>query len=97
MEVKSAQECEGIFLKKIGSDQLVAFPNPTAGDFEILIPSGEKEVTVAIFNTLSQLISKEVYPIILGKAKVSIANKPKGMYLAVVYLKIPKTIKVLKQ
>ena len=97
VEVKSAQECEGIFLKKIGSDQLVAFPNPTAGDFEILIPSGEKEVTVAIFNTFSQLISKEVYPIILGKAKVSIANKPKGMYLAVVYLKIPKTIKVLKQ
>ena len=97
LEVKSAKECEGVFSKKIGNDQLVAYPNPTAGDFEILIPSEEKEVTIAIFNTLSQLISKEVYPVILGKVKVSVANKPKGMYLAKVYLKIPQTIKILKQ
>ena len=95
--MKSEKECEGVFSKKIGNDQLVAYPNPTAGDFEILIPSEEKEVTIAIFNTLSQLISKEVYPVILGKVKVSVANKPKGMYLAKVYLKIPQTIKILKQ
>ena len=98
VEVKTAVSCEGTYSKTIALlDEIVAYPNPTNGSFEISLPVSEKEVTIALYTIQSQLISIKTYPVIYGKVQLSIENQPTGLYIAKVHLDKPVTLKIVKQ
>jgi glycosidase len=104
LEVKTAVSCEGIYSKTIdGINGVFAYPNPTNGAFEITVPTAQNEVglprqvTIEIFNILSQLISVKTYPVVYGKVQLSLANKPTGLYFAKVKLDKPVTLRIIKQ
>ena len=98
LEVKSAIDCEGVITKKIELfDSIVAYPNPSRGHFEIIIPEMEKPVKMEVFNGMGQLIETIDYQNHFGKLKVDLSDKPKGMYLAKVYLNNLKVLKLIKQ
>jgi len=98
LEVKTAVSCEGIFLKNIGSfNEVVAYPNPTQGSFEITIPTTQTEVVIELYSILSQLISVKTYPVVYGKVQLSLENKPTGLYIVKMLLEQPVSIKIIKQ
>ena len=60
IQVKTAIDCEGIFSKSVNLfENIIAYPNPTSGQFEITIPTSEKEISIELYNMQSQLISKK--------------------------------------
>ncbi len=96
--VKTAIECEGIFSKTVDLyENILAYPNPTKGNFEIAIPTDNKNVVVELYSVQGQLISKYSYPVVSSKIQLSLENKPSGLYFAKVILDQPTTIKILKQ
>jgi len=98
LQVKTAVDCEGVFSKSVDLfENIIAYPNPTNGYFEIALPISEKEITIELYTMQSQLISKKVYPVIAEKIQISIVNKPAGLYLAKVYVDKPITLKIIKQ
>ncbi|MBG7631254.1 MAG: proprotein convertase P-domain-containing protein, partial [Bacteroidetes bacterium] len=95
--VKTGIECEGLFLTEIDLiAEIIAYPNPTNGFFEISLPTSKKEVKIALYTMQSQLISSKTYPVINGKAQLTIENKPTGVYIAKVYLDKPIALKIIK-
>ena len=98
MEVKTAVSCEGVYSKNIElTNTIIAYPNPTIGNFSIALPTNQKEVKIDIYSVHSQLISSKLYPIVNGKVQLNIENKPSGLYLAKVHLNNPTTIKIIKK
>ncbi len=98
LQVKTSIDCEGVFSKEINLvENIIAYPNPTKGFFEVNLPIKQKEVTVELYNMQSQLVSSNLYPVINGKIALNIENKPKGLYLARIITNNPFTIKILKQ
>jgi len=98
LEVKTAVSCEGIYSKTIDAiDGVFAFPNPTNGAFEITVPTSQTEVVIELYSILSQLISVKTYPVVYGKAQLSLENKPTGMYFVKVLIDEPVTLKIIKQ
>ncbi|REE80035.1 putative secreted protein (Por secretion system target) [Lutibacter oceani] len=98
VEVKTAVSCEGTYSKKINLfEEIVAYPNPTQGIFEIVLPNSKKEVIVEIYNIQSQLISSKTYPVLYGKVQLNLENNPTGLYIAKVYLDDPISLKIVKQ
>ncbi|WP_298370658.1 alpha-amylase family glycosyl hydrolase [uncultured Lutibacter sp.] len=98
IEIKSAISCEGVYLKKIQlNDNIVAYPNPTQGAFEIILPEVKNEVLIEIYNIQSQLISSKIYPVLYGKVQLNLENNPTGLYFAKVYLEDTKLLKIVKQ
>ena len=98
INVKTAVSCEGVYSKQINFfEELVAYPNPTQGAFEIVLPETKNEVLVEIFNIQSQLISSKTYPVLYGKVQLNLENNPTGLYFAKVYLEDTKLLKIVKQ
>ena len=98
VEVKTAVSCEGVYSKTIALlDELVAYPNPTNGVFEISLPVLQKEVMIELYTIHSQLISRKSYPIIYGKVQLTLENQPIGVYIAKVQLDKPVILKIIKQ
>ncbi len=99
LEVKTAIACEGIYAKTI-LDGLVGvqiYPNPTAGLFEITIPTSKTEVEVEIYSTGSQLISKWKYPVINQRIQLSLEKESDGVYFARVKLDVPVSLTIIKK
>lgn len=95
--VKTGVECEGLFLTEIDLiSEIIAYPNPTNGNFEISLPTSNNEVKIALYTTQSQLISSKMYPVLNGKVQLTIQNKPTGVYFAKVYLDKPIALKIIK-
>lgn len=98
IQVKTAVPCEGIYSKTIELlNEIMAYPNPSNGAFEISLPVSEKEIRIDIYNIFGQLLSNRVYPVIYGKVKLTIDNYPSGLYLARVLAEKPVTLKIVKQ
>ena len=98
LEVKTDVSCEGVFSKTIDLfDIVVAYPNPTAGKFEIALPILRNEVVIELYNYNSQLILVKTYPVISGKVHVNLENQPTGLYIAKVLMENPITIKIIKE
>jgi len=98
LEVKTAKSCEGVFSKNIESfSEIIAYPNPTQGPFEIAIPTSKTEVVIELYTINSQLISIKTYPVFYGKVLLNLENKPTGLYIAKVLLDQPVSIKIIKQ
>ncbi|SNR54184.1 endonuclease [Lutibacter flavus] len=98
IQVKSSVSCEGVFSKTVDSfSEILAYPNPSKGNFEIALPISQKEVTIEIYNIQSQLISIKEYPIIYGKVQLNIETKPTGLYMVKVNLEEPVLLKIIKE
>ncbi|WP_372795262.1 reprolysin-like metallopeptidase, partial [Lutibacter sp.] len=97
IEVKTAKSCEGVFSKTVELlNEIIAYPNPTNGVFNITLPVLQKEVTIELYTIHLQLISAKKYPIVNGKVQLNIEEKPTGLYFAKIYLEKPVILKVLK-
>lgn len=102
VEVATSKACEGIYAKKVSisdfeSGTLLAYPNPTSGNFEIEIPTNKKEVKIELYNFGGQLVSHNNYIIENGKVVLSLENHPSGIYAAKIYLDTPEYIKIIKK
>lgn len=98
IQVKSAVECEGEFSTTIELfKEIVVYPNPTKGVFEIGLPVVMKEVTVELYTIHSVLVSRKSYPVEYGKVTLSLEDKPAAMYLVKVYLDKPIALKIIKE
>lgn len=98
VEVKTAVSCEGIFSKTIELfDTIVAYPNPTQGNFEIALPILQKEVIIELYSMQSQLISVNAYPVVYGKIQLNLESKPTGLYFIKILLNKPIVLKIVKE
>ena len=97
IQVKTAILCEGVFSKLIDTfDEIVAYPNPTTETVEIAFPITQKEVSIALYNLQSQLISVKTYPVDNGKILLSLKDKPSGVYIAKIDSEEPINLKIIK-
>ena len=98
VELKTAVTCEGILSNRIELfDEVLAYPNPTKGGFEIALPSSYEEVQVELYNMQMQLISLNKYPVLFGKVQLNIEDKPAGVYILKVISNKPVILKLIKQ
>ena len=98
IQVKSKIECEGIFAKTVDLfNEIITYPNPTKGNFEIALPISRNNVKIEIYNMQSQLISAKNYNVYNGKVQLNIANNAAGLYFAKIYLDEPVMLKIIKE
>ena len=98
IEVKTSIECEGVFSKPIDPlNEMIVYPSPTNGDFEILLPSSQKEVSIGLYTINSKLIFNKTCPIKYGKIQLSIEDQPSGIYIIKVFLNTPIYLKIIKK
>ncbi len=98
LEVKTSKACEGVYAAAIDGLDIVlaAYPNPTSGSFEIELPTSKREVTIEINTLDGRIISTKNYTLENGKAKLTLENQPKGVYIAKIYLDTIKNVKIIK-
>ena len=98
IEVKTNVSCEGIFSKPVSLfDEIVSYPNPTRGSFEIALPVNQNKVKIELYNIQSQLISIKEYDVVYGKVQLNLNNNASGLYFAKVYLDKPVLLKIIKE
>lgn len=96
--VKSNVLCEGVFAKTVNLfTEIIAYPNPSKGNFEITLPVSQNNVKIEIYNIQSQLISVKNYTINNGKVQLNINSNATGLYFAKVYLEEPIVLKIIKE
>ena len=95
--MKSNESCEGTFAKKIDLfEDILAYPNPSNGNFEITFPSNEKEISIQLFTVQGQLIEMDLYKVNNGRIALSLEGKPVGIYFLKVGVTNPKILKIIK-
>ncbi len=102
IRITAENECQGVFEDEVyhtDSQKLILFPNPTTGQFSIILPHGEEEVTVEIISILGHSVLKEKRRVSLdGLISMNISALPNGIYLVRVNGKIVKQVtKVIKK
>ena len=98
IQIKSKAACQGELLKTINLlENLKAYPNPTSGLFELFIPNGIENIDLEVYNIQSQLIVSKTYTVSGGKVKLSLEDKPNGMYFVKVNSENPVFVKVIKK
>jgi hypothetical protein len=98
IEVKTSVECEGVFSKSIEPlNEIIVYPSPTNGNFEILLPSSQKEVSIGLYTINSKLIFNKTCPIKYGKIQLSIEDQPSGIYIIKIFLNTPIYLKIIKK
>lgn len=87
IEVKTAKVCEGIYEKSIvnGMEELYAYPNPTSGFFEIVIPTSKNEVYIELYSVGGTLVLKNTYSVVNKKVQLNLGKESTGVYIAKVY------------
>lgn len=78
-------------------DVVRAFPNPTSGQFDVILPTNEDSESMAIYTVGGKLISKSVYPVENGKVRLNLSNEPSGVYLIKIQSCPDKTVRIIKK
>jgi fibronectin type 3 domain-containing protein len=78
-------------------DVVRAFPNPTSGQFDVILPTNEDSVTIGIYTLGTKLISKANYPVVDGKVHLNIDKEATGVYLIKIQSYPDKTIRIIKK
>ncbi|MDH3381470.1 MAG: carbohydrate-binding protein, partial [Flavobacteriaceae bacterium] len=97
IEVKTALECEGVLENRIEILNVIAFPNPSKGKFEISIPTNKREIPISIFNIFGQLISHKNYDVLNGKVNIDISKQSNGIYFVNIHQSNPIQLKLIKE
>lgn len=98
IEIASKATCEGKLTKIVGSSiEIKAFPNPTTGYFEMLIPETYKMIIIDLYSQTSGLISSKQYTVVNNKVRLSLEEYTSGVYFARLNLENPKTVKIIKK
>jgi hypothetical protein len=98
LEVKTAILCEGKLESKINLfESIKAYPNPSKGEFFIVIPSNNKTVKAEVYNVYGQLVVKGDYVVDSGKVLINLSNNSNGIYMIKLYLDEPVTLKLIKE
>ena len=102
IRITAENECQGVFDDEVyhtDSHKLILFPNPTSGQFSVILPHGEEEVTVEVISILGQSVMKEKRRVSLnGLISMNISALPNGIYLVKVNGKTVKHVaKVIKK
>lgn len=99
LEVKSAKPCEGVYTKSIVGDfgGVIGYPNPTYDLIEIVVPTSDKEVTIALYSMSGQLISKDNYQVVNRKVQLHLEKLDAAVYIAKVYLENPVSLTIIKR
>jgi len=68
---------------KLPEDSPVAAPNPTTGDFEIILKEQSREITVEVFSSSGTKILKAEYPQYAGRRirVTELQNRDQGIYM----------------
>lgn len=79
-------------------DNFKAYPNPTRGLVNVVIPgSGLQEVSATVYNALQQKVSERNYKLTGGKIAVSLNDVPLGIYFIRLNVESPVILKIVKQ
>jgi len=98
IDVKAKEACQGVLSKKINMlENILAYPNPSQGKFDIFIPKKLTNVSLQLFNLYGQLISNRSYRVVGGKVHLDISDKPSGVYFVKLGLNSESLIKIIKQ
>ncbi|MGI6521895.1 MAG: InlB B-repeat-containing protein [Fermentimonas sp.] len=102
IRITAESECQGVFEEELyhnDAHKLILFPNPTTGQFSLILPHGDEEVTVEIISLLGHSVMKEKRRVSHdGLISMNISALPKGIYLVRVNGKTVKHVtKVIKQ
>ena len=98
LEVLTSKDCEGIYTQTFDLfESIIVYPNPTKDTFFISVPMYIKEVEVALYNNISQLISKRSYQVNNGKIQLSLQGENAAIYIATILLESPVSLKIIKQ
>ncbi len=83
LEVKSAVACEGALsdIIEFKEQSLLAYPNPSKGRFDLVVPTKEEKVNIEIYSSIGQLILAEKFEVQEGKLNLNIENLPAGIYI----------------
>jgi len=83
-------------IDKAKLESLIAYPNPSRGNFSIKVPEQFQEVKVRTYSIQSQLLSVKSYRVIGGKIQIDLTNRPAGLYLMKLDIEQSKVMKVMK-
>jgi hypothetical protein len=99
LEVKTANECEGVYAKSIENvlSGFIGYPNPTQGLIEIATPTLKTSIVVELYNLNGQLVSKGNYSVSNGKVQLNLEKESAGVYFAKVHLETPVRLTIVKQ
>lgn len=100
IEVSTSKSCEGSFSETITFiDAVLAYPNPTTTDIEIILPKSTiyGDVNIEIYNVQSQLIEMANCVLDGNKLKIDMRSFANGIYFVKLNLKESIIIKILKQ
>lgn len=98
VKIKSSKDCEGEINEIIDFyGDIVAYPNATSGDFQLLLPVNEGNIFIEIYDVYSRVISSKLYEIKSGRINLSLNNKPSGVYFVRVMSEKPVSVKVVKR
>ena len=78
-------------------ENIIAYPNPSNGSFQITVPSNKNNVIVEIYNVQSQLLLAKEYAVKYGQIELNIEEMPTGVYFAKIISEYPVTLKLIKQ
>ncbi|KAF2518564.1 choice-of-anchor D domain-containing protein [Flavobacterium salilacus subsp. salilacus] len=78
---EEANDDNSFFQTTTTKNEVVLYPNPNDGEFQIELPSVDEAAQVEVFDTLGkQVISKKV----VGKETINLENAGKGIYMVVI-------------
>ncbi len=98
LEVKSAKLCEGTYQERLVLfDVIVAYPNPTKGEFEVVVPISSKPTTIQVYNMFGQLVLENSVGINVTKIPLNLSGKPNGVYFIKVNAGPTKIFKLIKE
>ncbi|WP_166461115.1 T9SS type A sorting domain-containing protein [Flavicella sediminum] len=98
IEVKGAFDCQGSLLKNIDlMSELRAYPNPTNGAFEILMPIRAENVQIQVFNMYSKQVFNKQLKVMDGRVYLDISSMARGIYMVKLNLEKPIVLKVMKE
>jgi uncharacterized protein YndB with AHSA1/START domain len=102
LKISTDKDCQGTYIETINNSQkTVVFPNPILEGNDLNIYPGnvkEGKIEVAMYSILGRLLFNNTITLLDGKARLDVSNMPSGIYLAVVYDGIERSIyKVIKE
>lgn len=78
-------------------ETISVFPNPTTGQFDIILPTNEVAGIITIYTSDSKVISTANYGNASGKIHLNIENQPPGIYLIKMQSHPALTLRVIKK